>query len=168
MQPVPPVPSVDFSLDPKAIYSYLVGHNWYACAAVAVMIAFQIIRKKEVAWYQKTPNGYRFLWPVGLSMLGAFVHGFVLGEPLKQALFDMVNAVWQIAGPAMGLAAALKESPLPWDGGAGGLPKIDLMNPAPGMPGRPTLVPPAPPTPPDDRPTPIDPSTAPKTPPPAA
>ncbi len=151
MPTIPPLQNPDLALGVQAFAS----HNWYAVAAILLMLLIQFVRAKELPLWTRTPNGWRWLWPVGLAAVTAFVHAFAMGEALKQAGLDVLNSLWQIALPAMGGAAALKESPLPWDGGAGG----KSAKPAP-------LPPPLPPdlhlVPPvivegDDRPTPVDP-----------
>jgi uncharacterized integral membrane protein len=168
MPTIPAAPSPDFI----ALAGDFATHNWYAVAAIVLMLLIQIARVKEAALWTKTPSGWRWLWPVGLSMVTAFVHAFVVGEALKQAGLDVLNSLWQIALPAMGGAAALKESPLPWDGGPGGAPKLAarkagaLAEKASLRPGAPDLHVVTQ----DDRPTPVDPGTRPPPPstPPAA
>lgn len=107
-------------MDAPALLNALLTKNWYALAAVTLMILIQIARKNELKFWGWIPSGFRFLWPVIGAAGAAFVHGFLTKEPLHQALLDTLNSVWQIAIPAMGGAAALKESPIPWDGGKGG------------------------------------------------
>ena len=170
MPTIPPSPSPDFI----ALAGDFASHNWYAAAAIVLMLLIQIARVKEAALWTKTPSGWRWLWPVGLSMVTAFVHAFVVGEALKQAGFDVLNSLWQIALPAMGGAAARKESPLPWDGGPGGAPKLAAR--AVGAAAEKASLRPAAPdlhvvnSSADDRPTPVDPGTRPPPPstPPAA
>lgn len=162
---IPPVPSADIL---QGINAFL-SHQWYAGAAILLMLVIQIIRTREMALWTRTPVGFRWAWPVGLAMAAAFVHAFVVGEALKQAGLDVLNSLWQIALPAMGGAAALKESPLPWDGGAGGSVKYATRGAAIKMPSIPPdlhLVPSAD----GDRPTPVDPGARPPPPstPPAA
>jgi hypothetical protein len=52
-----------------------------------------------------------------------FVEAFSSGQPVGTALLAALGGALGIGLAAMGWAAALKESPLPWDGGAGGDPK---------------------------------------------
>lgn len=167
MPTIPPAPAASLSQGLDAFAS----HNWYAVAAIVLMLAIQIARSRELALWTHTPNGWRWLWPVGLAGAAAFVHAFALGEALKQAGLDVLNSLWRIALPAMGGAAALKESPLPWDGGSGGKSAAapERPRPAPSVPPDLHLVP-------DviadagDRPTPVDPAAKPPPPstPPAA
>lgn len=147
----PTIPDMPIPTDPAELIGYLASHNWYAIAAVILMVALQLVKKHEADWWNKTAVGYRFLWPVVIAAVAGFVHGFALGETVNHALLDALNALWQIALPAMGAAAALKESPLPWSGGAGGAKPL----PAPSPPLS---------TEHDDRPTPIDLSVVPNRP----
>jgi hypothetical protein len=172
MPTIPPTPSPDLI----ALIGDFASHNWYAVAAIVLMLLIQIARVKETALWTKTPSGWRWLWPVGLAMVTAFVHAFVIGEALKQAGLDVLNSLWQIALPAMGGAAALKESPLPWDGGPGGAPKLAARAIGAAAEKAASMRPPQAASPDlhvvsqDDRPTPVDPSTKPPPPssPPAA
>lgn len=155
MPTIPPTPSPDVL---QAISDFA-SHQWYAGAAIILMLLIQIVRTRELTLWTKTPNGWRWLWPVGLAMAAAFIHAYVIGEALRQAGIDVLNSLWQIALPAMGGAAALKESPLPWDGAAGGVkPVATLAKPAPAsIPPDLHLVP----GPNEDRPTPVDPGVRP-------
>lgn len=122
------------------LYQYVLVKNWFAVAAVAIMIVVQLGKTFPAlgqALWVKLPTGYRFLVPIGLSMLTAFAHGFQARETFWASLWDACR----IALGAMGGAAALKESPLPWDGGKGGEPRASLTAPHLAQ---------------DDRPTPID------------
>lgn len=110
-------------------YHDLLTKNYFALAAVTIMILTQVI--KTVPWLQqqiwaKVPVGWRYLVPVVLSMAMAFVHGFLTGETWQADLWDVVR----IALGAMGGNAALTESPLPWGGGPGGV-KFGARRPAP-------------------------------------
>jgi hypothetical protein len=103
------------------LYSSLMTKNWFAVAAIVLMIAIQIL--KTVPWLQqkiwaRLPVGYRFLVPVVGAMAAAFVHGYFAHETLATDLWDVAK----IALGAMGGNAALTESPLPWSGGSGGAP----------------------------------------------
>lgn len=167
MPTIPPTPPPDLL---GAINAFA-SHQWYAGAAIVLMLLIQIVRSRELALWTKTPNGFRWAWPVGLAMAAAFIHAFVVGEALRQAGIDVLNSLWQIALPAMGGAAALKESPIPWDGGAGGSMKYAARGKAIRMPSIPPdlhLVPSRSEE--DDRLTPVDPGVRPPPPstPPAA
>jgi len=101
------------------LYQSLVTRNWFAVAAFTIMLGIQIGKTTVGSeLYAKIPNGYRFLVPVLLASGTAFVHGFAAHESLGASVFDAMK----IALGAMGGAAALKESPLPWGGGPGGTP----------------------------------------------
>ncbi len=135
--------------------------NWFAIAALTIMVGIQIFRSPVVAQsvWLKIPQGYRFLPAVLLSAGTAFVHGYLARESFGASMWDALK----IALTAMGGAAALKESPLPWDGLAGGAPAPLALGPAPALaPIRsiPDLVSE------DDRLTPVDPSLPPSDPPP--
>lgn len=174
MPTIPPTQTPDLLQGINAFAS----HNWYAAAAILLMLAIQIVRTRELSLWTKTPSGWRWLWPTGLAMVTAFIHAFAVGEVLKQAGLDVLNSLWQIALPAMGGAAALKESPLPWDGGPGGAQKIAARAVGAAAEKAASMRPPPPASPDlhlhvanqDDRPTPVDPSTKPPPPssPPAA
>lgn len=100
-------------------------HNWYAFAALLLTLVIQIVRKAPAlrnAW-NKIPEGYRFLVPLLSGAAIGFTQSFAAGEGLADAMFASVGGALGIGLTSMGAAAALKESPLPWDGGAGGKPK---------------------------------------------
>lgn len=116
-----PQPLIDF-------YTSILTKNWFATAALAIMIATQLLN--SLPWlrakiWNKIPTGYRFVVPVTAAALTAFVHGFTAHESLTASIWDAVK----IALSAMGGAAALKESPLPWGGGAGGAPVASALPP---------------------------------------
>lgn len=112
-------------------YNSITTHNWFAVAALAIMIGTQLLNSlpllRAKIW-NKIPLGYRWLVPVLAASLTAFVHGFQAHEALGASVWDAVK----IALSAMGGAAALKESPLPWGNtGPGGVP---LPAASPGLP----------------------------------
>jgi uncharacterized membrane protein YfcA len=99
-------------------------HNWYAVVALALTLFTQLVRKKNVplftwAW-KKTPDGFRFLYPLFAGAVTGFTDGFFSGMSMKMALLQAAAACLSIGPTSMGIAAALKESHLPWDGFAGG------------------------------------------------
>ena len=147
----PTIADMPIPTDPAELIGYLATHNWYALAAIALMIGLQLVKKHASDWWSKTAVGYRFLWPTLIAAVTGFIHGFVTGATLNGALLDALNALWQIALPAMGGAAALKESPIHWSGGAGGalLPPKPAPLPAEPESGHDDLEE-------DDRPTPVD------------
>ncbi len=109
-------------------YHDILTRNWFAGAALAIMIGTQILKSlpwlREKIW-AKVPTGYRFLVPTLAAALTAFVHGYLAHETAGASIWDALK----IALSAMGGAAALKESPLPWGNtGPGGAP---LPSPSP-------------------------------------
>lgn len=97
-------------------------HDWYAVAALALTLITQLIRKSpylQKAW-AKIPDGYRWMIPIVSGAVTGFTAAFHEGLPAADAILGAVGGALGLGLPAMGLAAALKESPLPWDGGAGG------------------------------------------------
>jgi hypothetical protein len=117
------------------LFQSLTNQNWFATAALTIMLGIQIGKSTPLGGrvYSLVPDGYRFLVPTVLAMLTAFVHGFQVHETFQASVWDAIK----IALGAMGGAAALKESPLPWGGGAGGKPLPALSR----APTAPALVP---------------------------
>lgn len=113
------------------LVTQVLQHNWYAVAVLVVTLGTQYVKTHHDAVWAKFPVGWRFGLPAVGAMAAAFLHAWALGEPWKQALLDVGNSLWQIATPAMGVAAVLKESHLPWDGGAGGAPKLIALSTSP-------------------------------------
>jgi hypothetical protein len=101
--------------------------NWYAVAALVLMLLVQIARKAPVVstWYAKIPNGWRWLPPIVGGAVAAFVAAFQAGAPLNLALLQALGGALGIGLPSMGGAALLKESHVPWDGGAGGVQPLE-------------------------------------------
>lgn len=165
MQPLPIIPTPQIPSTLTDGVGALLTHNWYAGAAIGLMLFLQAVKKYELFWWNKTPVGWKFVWPIALAMIAAFIHGYAAGETLHASLMDTLNAIWQIAFPAMGGAAALKESPLPWSGGAAGAPlapaaaadAITIPSPPPSSPPDLHVVP----SPEDDGETPVDPGPPP-------
>jgi len=99
------------------------AHNWYAVLAIALQVlVIQGFRKHPVlsTYWEKIPSGLRFLPGAVLSFATGFVAAYSQGLPLMGATITGALAIVGLGLPAAGLAAWLKESPLPWDGGAGG------------------------------------------------
>lgn len=97
--------------------------SWYAVVAILLqMLVIQGTRKhsKLALLWQKVPDGFRFVPGAVMSFAGGFVAAFSQGAPFGWALAVGGGAIVGIALPASGLAAWLKESHLPWDGGPGG------------------------------------------------
>lgn len=122
-------------------YTSITTKNWFATAALAIMLATQFVNSlpllRKKIW-DKIPIGYRWGLPVVAAALTAFVHGYQAHETAAASIWDAVK----IALTAMGGAAALKESPLPWGGGPGGAEKIAIMKAASIRPAPLPLIPP--------------------------
>lgn len=109
--------------------------NWYAVAGV--VLAFVIQAHRRFPWlgaklWARIPDGAKFLVPVLSGAVVAFVAAFDAGRPFVEALKAAAGGAIAIGFGAMGVAAGLKESPLPWNGGAGGKPKDDDKTPPDG------------------------------------
>jgi hypothetical protein len=101
-------------------------HNWYAVAALALTLLIQAHRK--FPWlgaelWARIPDGLRFLVPLIGGAATGFVQAYLAGKGLSDALGEALRAALGIGGLSMGYAAALRESPIPWDGSSGGRPK---------------------------------------------
>lgn len=107
--------------------------QWYAVAALALTLVIQIVRKSPVlrnVW-QWIPDELRWLVPLVTGAALAFIGAYESGATLPDALLATVTGALGIGLGAMGLATALKQSPVPWDGGAGGVPKDDVRRDTP-------------------------------------
>lgn len=96
--------------------------SWYGAVALGLMIFLQIVRKHPTTsrYWNRLPEGWRFLPGVVSSFAVAFVASYSASAPWNDAALAGVGGIFGIAIPAMGGAAWLKESHMPWDGGAGG------------------------------------------------
>ncbi len=101
----------------------------YPLIAMVLTLLVQLLRKspKTSKWWRRIPEGWRWLVP-GLSGAAmGFIHGYQGSLPIGGALISAgIEALYGLFGvsmTSMGLAAMLKESPVPWDGRAGGKPK---------------------------------------------
>ncbi len=101
--------------------------NWYAVAALALTLGVQIFRKAP--WSSKLwagiPNGYRWLIPVLSGAVTGFTQAFAANLPIGAAILAAIGGAIGISIPAMGLNSLLTESPVKWNGGAGGAPPKD-------------------------------------------
>lgn len=79
----------------------------------------QIDKRFGVQITRALPEGWRWVPVVGVASVLAVAEGLGAGLPWPDVA---VNAIGAALG-AMGANAALTESPLPWNGGAGGKPK---------------------------------------------
>jgi len=99
-------------------------HNWYALAALLLTLGVQVFRKAP--WssdlWQKIPNGWRWLLPVLSGAITGFTQAFAAGLDLPAAVLAAIGGAIGISIPAMGINSLLTESPVKWNGGAGGLP----------------------------------------------
>lgn len=100
----------------------------YPLIATVLTLVVQLVRKsgKTAIWWKKIPEGWRWLVPGGVGALMGFIHGYQKSLPLQGALLsagiEMLYGLFGVSMASMGLAALLKESPVPWDGRAGGKP----------------------------------------------
>ncbi len=105
------------------LLSALQLRDWYALAALLITIIIQALRKwpalRDRIW-ARIPDGWRFAVPMLSGAAVAFVAAYSDGQPLSAALAAAVGGALTIGLGSMGAAAALKESPVPWDGRAGG------------------------------------------------
>lgn len=108
----------------QQILDAIQARAWYPLAALILMLVLQLIRKgpsQFQALWAKIPSGWRFVGPMFTGAATAFVAAFSSGASLKQALIAAVSGVIGIGLPASGLHAWVRESPLPVDGGPGGI-----------------------------------------------
>jgi len=114
------------SIDIIAQFQQLVGARAaYPLVATLLTFALQIGKTSPYTktWYAKIPVGWRWVTPVLVGGAMGFVHGYQEGYALVGSLTEMVFGIFGVSLTSMGLAAGLRESPLPWSGGAGGEPK---------------------------------------------
>lgn len=109
---------------PDQLQAAIQAHNWYALVAIFITLFTQIVRKNNIpifSWiWKKTPDGWRFIWPLLTGLATGLADGFWNGLPFTGALTQAFVGLLGIGAGSMGLAAVLKESPLRWDGAAGG------------------------------------------------
>lgn len=120
------------TMDPILEFQALVGQRAaYPLIATVLTFAIKIAKTSPLTkvWYGKIPDGYRFLVPVVAGAAMGFTHGYQQGYTVVGALVEAVFGIFGVSATAMGINAALKESKLQWDGGAGG------TKPAPEEPG---------------------------------
>jgi len=96
--------------------------NWYAFAALLLTVVLQVVRKIPAtnAVWSKVKDGWKAYLVLFVGAATGFTTAFASGLTLPNALLAAVGGALGISTVSMGLAAALKESHLPWDGGAGG------------------------------------------------
>ncbi len=113
-------------MDPITAFQTLVGER-AAYPLVATILTFAIAIGKNTpylkVWYSKIPQGWHWLLPVVSGGAMGFVKGYNAGYTWVGALVETVFGITGVSATAMGLNAALKDSPLPWSGtGAGSKP----------------------------------------------
>lgn len=112
-------------MDPVQQFEQLVSSRaLYPIMAVLLTLVIQVARKtpRLSALLHKIPDGWRWLTPVVAGGVVGFVNGYQKGYQLTGALTEAAAGLFGVSFTSMGVAAALKESLLPWDGGPGGKP----------------------------------------------
>lgn len=111
------------ALDPILEFQKLVGER-AAYPLVAVLLTFVLQIAKVSPYtktlYAKTPEGVRWLIPMLSGAAVGFVHGYQAGYTIVGALTEAVMGVFGVSLTSMGVHGLLKDSALPWSGGAGG------------------------------------------------
>lgn len=98
-------------------------HTWYFAAAAILTLLIQVLKILPgiaAVWNSPKFAGYRFLVPLALGSATAAIGALSQGLPLAQVLLAAAHGIPEIGAIASGTAAWLKESPMPWSGGAGG------------------------------------------------
>ena len=121
-------------IDLASLTTALQMRDWYAFAALALLALTQLA--KRFGWLSKIPEGFRGYAILLVGAVTAFVGAFQEGKPLVDALSAALGGALVIGMGAMGANAALTDSHLPWNGGAGGkvkagkhLPDVDKILP---------------------------------------
>jgi len=105
----------------------------YPLIAMLLTCVVQLARKspKTADWWKKVPDGWRWLIPVAAGAAMGFVHGYQghlpLGGALLSAGIEALYGIFGVSMTSMGLAAALRESPVLWDGGVGGKRPVTIV-----------------------------------------
>lgn len=94
--------------------------DWYAVAALALLVVTQLARKFAPDAWAKIPEGWRGYLVLLAGAVTAFVAAFQAGKPFADALTAAIGGAIAIGMGAMGANAALTDSHLPWNGRAGG------------------------------------------------
>lgn len=103
--------------------SALEVRDWYAVAALVLFGLVKVWRSAPVTGklWAAVPTGWRFLPPLVAAASVGFSDAWQQGLPVSAALMQALGSAIWIGLPAMGLHGALKESPIPYEGGAGGV-----------------------------------------------
>lgn len=98
---------------------------WYPVIAVALMACVQVLKMPKLRDYlwSHIPDGAKMLVPILGPVVYAIIQCYQSGADATTAFGVLMAALFGMSFPAMGIHAALRESPLPFDGGAGGKPK---------------------------------------------
>ncbi len=97
----------------------------YPIIAMLVTFALQIAKVSPYTkvLYAKTPVGWRWLTPVIAGGAMGFAHGYQQHYTVVGSLLEMAMGMFGVGATAMGINAGLTESPVPWNGGKGGVTK---------------------------------------------
>lgn len=107
--------------DIAPIVQALQMRNWYALAALGLLLLVQLSKTPVLGRvWAKIPDGWRTYSVLVAGAVAGFTAAFQDGKPFSEALLAAVGGALSISLGAMGLNAALTDSHLPWNGGAGG------------------------------------------------
>lgn len=110
-------------MSPDDLVKALQARAWYPFAGILLFLLLDLWKRVAPVWGPRIPDGWRWLPPVLVAAIGAFVDAYVAGWSWKLALFMAAYGILSVAGTAMGTQGALKESVLKgWGrwGGPGG------------------------------------------------
>lgn len=114
-------------MTPDDLVRAIQARAWYPLIGILLFLLLDLWKRVAPVWGPRIPDGWRWLPPVLLAAVGAFVDAFVAGLSWKLALIMAAYGIVSVAGPAMGTQGALKESVLKglgrW-GGPGGAPLL--------------------------------------------
>lgn len=97
----------------------------YAGLAASQVAITQLVRKWPLTApiWKSIPDGYRWIPGVVFGFTAGVAEAAMRSTSNAEAIGYGIKGILAVSFPAMGLAAVLRESPLPWDGGAGGKPQ---------------------------------------------
>ncbi len=113
-------------MDPIQQFQLLIGTRAaYPIIAAIVTFALQIgkVSPYTKVLYAKIPVGWRWLTPVLIGGAMGFSHGYQQHYTVVGSLLEMLMGMFGVGATAMGINAGLTESPVPWNGGKGGVAK---------------------------------------------